>query len=214
MIEAVLRVRLPCSWVTLLTERHAARIDVVEQKAVGKDVLQSLVEIDPGQSDPEAVVAELRKNPYVVDLEAIVPRKGRILATIQVRDCHACQALSDSDCFLTDATATADGGLEWHILASKRASVNAFVATLTQRGIEVELVGIRSAGAQGELTDRQQRVLDIAYRLGYYELPKKINLSNLASKLGVSKSTLSEMLRIGEAKILHTYFHGLLKKAR
>jgi predicted DNA binding protein len=214
VIEAVLRVRLPCSWVTLLTERHGARVDVVEQKPLDKDILQSLVEIDPGPDDPEAVVADLRETPYVVNVEAIVPRKGRILATIQVRDCHACQALSESDCFLTDARATADGGLEWHVLAPKRPSVTALLQTLKDRRIDADLVAIRSAGAQGELTDRQQRVLDIAYRLGYYELPKKVNLSDLARKLGVSKSTLSEMLRIGEAKILHSYFHGLMKRPK
>ena len=198
MIEATLRVRLPCGWVTLLTEAHGASVDVVEQKALGEGIIQNLVEIDPAGEDPEA----------------IVPKKGKILATIQVKDCHACEALSGSECFLTDATATADGGLEWHLLAPKRQAVTALVDLLRTRGLAIELVAIRSAGAKGVLTDRQHKVMDIAYRLGYYDLPKKVNLSQLAQKLGVSKSTLSEMLRIGEAKILHTFFHGLMKRPR
>jgi len=214
MIEATLRVRLPCGWVTLLTEAHGASVDVVEQKALGEGIIQNLVEIDPAGEDPEAIVEDLRRNPYILEVEAIVPKKGKILATIQVKDCHACEALSGSECFLTDATATADGDLEWHLLAPKRQAVTALVDLLRTRGLAIELVAIRSAGAKGVLTDRQHKVMDIAYRLGYYDLPKKVNLSQLAQKLGVSKSTLSEMLRIGEAKILHTFFHGLMKRPR
>lgn len=214
MIEAVLRVTLPCSWVTELTQEHGATVNLVEQKPAGETTLQSLVEIDPGDSDPQALLATLRANPFVHGVEAIVPPKGKILATLIVSHCHACQTLANSECFLTDATATEGGGLEWRLLAPRRSSIEAVVGTLKGRGISVELVAIKTVKGSGTLTDRQARVVSLAFELGFFDFPKKINLSDLAKKLGVSKSSLSETLRTAEEKILHEYFQGLMKRPR
>lgn len=214
MIEAVLRVHLPCSWAVRLTSEQGAIVNIVEQKPVEGDLLQTLAEIDPGSSNPDAIVATLRGNPHVAEVDAIVPAKGNILATLLVRDCRACSALADSDCFLSEATAAGDARVEWRILAPKRAAVESLVRTLEHRGLDVELASIKTAKGRASLTERQDRVLSLAYKLGYFQFPKKINLSNLASRLGVAKSTLSEILRAGEEKIVHAYFQGLLKRSR
>jgi len=214
MIEATLRVILPCGWVTEVTREHGATVNLVEQKPAGGTTLQSLVEIDPGGADPNAVVETLRRNPFVHRVEAIVPPKGKILATLLVDNCHACKELAESECFLTDATATEGGGLEWRLLAPRRSAVEALVKTLSGRGIAVDLVAIRAVKGSGGLTDRQERVLSLAFQLGYFEFPKKIGLTELAKKLGVSKAALSETLRTGEEKILHSYFQGLMKRPR
>ncbi len=214
MIESSLRVHLPCSWVTLLTMEHEAAVNIFEQKPLGDGLLQSLVEIDAGEGDPQAIVDALKGNRDVVDIEAIVPPKGKIVAALQVKDCKACHTLAESECFLTDAKALEDGGLVWHILAQRRAAVEALVKSLQGNGIDVEVVSIRSAKAAGMLTGRQEEVMSLAYRLGYFEFPKRINLTELADRLGVAKSTLSEILRTGEAKVLHSYFHGLMRRVR
>jgi len=211
MIEAVLRVRLPCRWVTLVAVRHGADLTVVEQKRVEGGLLQSLVEINPAGEDPARILEDLRGDPDIERVEADPPDRGRFFATVRVRECHACEAISESEVFLTDAIATEAGELEWHLLAPRREAVEALVKPLRARRLDVDVRAVTSAKAKGILTDRQNRVLDIAYRLGYYDIPKKIDLSRLAEKLGVAKSTLSEMLRTGEAKILHTYFHRLMK---
>ncbi len=214
MIEAVLRVTLPCSWVTEVTGRHGATVNLVEQKSAGETILQSLVEIDPGEAEPNAIVETLRANRFIHTVDAIVPSKGKILATLLVDHCRACHTLANSECFLTDATATEGGGLEWRLLAPRRTSVEALVTDLKARGIPVGLVALKSVKGSGSLTNRQERVISLAYQLGYFEFPKKINLSDLAKKLGVSKSSLSETLRTGEEKILHAYFQGLMKRPR
>jgi hypothetical protein len=214
VIEASLRVRLPCSWVTLLTVEHGASVSVVEQKSLGGGLLQSLVEIETKGADPEALLQVLRRNPYVADVQAIIPSKGRLLATVQVRECRACDAVAESECFLTDATAAGGEGVEWHLLAPDRRAVQKLAETLTGRGLDVHVTALRSMKTAGLLTDRQDAVVRLAYRLGFFEFPKKVSLTELAGKLGISKSTLSETLRAAEAKILHTYFQGLLKTRR
>lgn len=214
MIEAILRVMLPCSLVTEVTGKHGATVNLVEQKPAGQRTLQSLVEIDPGEADPEVIVTTLRSNRFIHSVEAIIPPKGRILATLQVDNCQACHVLAKSECLLTDATATEKSRLEWRLLAPRRAAVQDLVKSLRGRGIEVELRAIKSVRGSGNLTGRQERVISLAYQLGYFEFPRKISLSELARKLRVSKSALSETLRTGEEKVLHAYFQGLMKRPR
>lgn len=52
------------------------------------------------------------------------------------------------------------------------------------------------------LTIQQNEFLSVAYRLGYFEVPRKITTAQLAQKLGIAKSTLSEHLRRAQLQVL------------
>ena len=54
----------------------------------------------------------------------------------------------------------------------------------------------------GRLTDKQRRVLITAYRLGYYDVPRRITSEELARKLGLVKSTFSAHVRKAERRLL------------
>ncbi len=55
------------------------------------------------------------------------------------------------------------------------------------------------------LTPREQEVLYYAYSRGYYDQPRSISLDKLSKELGLSKSTLNEILRSAESKIITAY---------
>ncbi len=55
------------------------------------------------------------------------------------------------------------------------------------------------------LTERQEYALITAYIMGYYGFPRKISLKDLAAKLGLSVSTLAELLRRAEAKVVDAF---------
>jgi predicted DNA binding protein len=55
------------------------------------------------------------------------------------------------------------------------------------------------------LTYKQELALIYAYLMGYYQFPRKISLKELASRLGLSVSTLAELLRKAEAKVIEAY---------
>jgi len=54
----------------------------------------------------------------------------------------------------------------------------------------------------GRLTDKQRRVLVTAYRLGYYDVPRKITSEELAKNLKLVKSTFSAHVRKAERRLL------------
>ena len=54
----------------------------------------------------------------------------------------------------------------------------------------------------GRLTDKQRRVLITAYRLGYYDVPRRVTSEELAKKLNLVKSTFSAHVRKAERRLL------------
>jgi hypothetical protein len=53
-----------------------------------------------------------------------------------------------------------------------------------------------------KLASKQKEAITIAFRNGYYNFPRKINLDELAKSMKVSKQTFRENLRKAEAKII------------
>jgi len=55
------------------------------------------------------------------------------------------------------------------------------------------------------LTDRQQEVLDVARKRGYYEIPRQASVRDIAEEVGCSKSTAANHLRKAEARLVALY---------
>jgi hypothetical protein len=68
--------------------------------------------------------------------------------------------------------------------------------------------GPRESRADG-LTREQRALLRLALDLGHYEVPARVNLTQLARYTGVSKAAVSKKLRRAERKIL---FHSLSRE--
>ncbi len=57
-------------------------------------------------------------------------------------------------------------------------------------------------------TLQQHRIIKVAHRNGWYEVPKKISIRGLASKLGLSKSTVAEQLVKAESEIVGEFLEN------
>jgi hypothetical protein len=73
--------------------------------------------------------------------------------------------------------------------------------------VVVEAVHHAENGAVELLTTRQAAVFSLAMAAGYFDVPRRITLTDLAAKIGVAGSSLSEILAIVEKK-LATQFQG------
>ncbi len=56
------------------------------------------------------------------------------------------------------------------------------------------------------LTEKQRRIMIAAYKLGYYNLPRKISSRELSEKLGLHKSALATHIRKAELRLLTAVF--------
>ena len=80
------------------------------------------------------------------------------------------------------------------------------------QSIPHRLVSTRSVTTR-LLTARQRQVFDIAIREGFYDIPRRISLTQLAELLGVAKSTLSVQLQRVESTIVHTFSEEIRRRS-
>ena len=82
------------------------------------------------------------------------------------------------------------------------------LAELKAAGFNISLEKLQDYRVQetplDALTDRQHEVLEVAYELGYYDIPRGSSTSEIAAELGVDDSTVAEHLQRAERNLLET----------
>jgi predicted DNA binding protein len=81
------------------------------------------------------------------------------------------------------------------------------VSTLKAAGLKVTVLKMGKFEPQaGVLTEKQERIFWLALKGGFFDYPRRIDTVELAAKLGISPSTLSEIVRRGTRRLLEGYF--------
>ena len=78
---------------------------------------------------------------------------------------------------------------------------------LENRGVNYKVLSLTDAKFSlnspiSRLTEKQQEAISLAFRLGYFDTPRKVSVDELAEKLGLSSSTLAVHLRRAEHRLL------------
>ena len=212
MMEALLSLAMPCSWIYNLAKEHQVRILLIDTVQADEGITKDLVEINLRDEDANKVIEFIKDFEHVVNVEITERHKGRLLAIVEVRDCPGCVSLATSDVFLLAAHTTEDKRIEWKVAFSNREDLDKLILDLQSTGSDVELVRVSNAIDDGlRLTDRQLKIVEVAFKRGYYDYPKRISIRELARIFGVSTATVSEILRRGQRKIIKEHFEGKKK---
>lgn len=208
MLEAVISITPPHSWIKRVTSEFPAVIRVLDCRSLpSSEGVQELFEITSASDLSEKIVDYLRQDSYVYDVDVVRADRGKVVGSLKTHQCTACKTFAVADCFLTSATSKPDGKLEWNVLGSNT-MVKTLMAGLESQKVTAEVVKISKLKDQEELTARQEGILQIALEKGYFEFPKKITLRQLAKTLDISPPTLTEILRRGQKRVLEEHFRG------
>jgi hypothetical protein len=90
----------------------------------------------------------------------------------------------------------------WQVLVSKPDDLRELMSRLQKQGIDSKIKSISQVNQDELLTGRQKEILATAISLGYFDFPRKISLTALSGKVGIRPSTLSEVLRSAERKVI------------
>ncbi len=208
MLEAVLAVSLPECWITALAPRHGIEIRVIDRKALGTNGMKDLFDAQvPPESIP-TLVEDIRTHPGVRSVEVVGTERGRLVGITSSTHCSACAALARSDCFVADAVCRRATTFEWKLIFRNRDALRRLVGRLERGGYTVKLLRLTPVKEAVPLTPRQEEILAAALDFGYFDYPKRIRLRELAQRFHVSKSTVSEVLRKAQTKVVAAYFRG------
>ena len=205
MFEVELSITPQRAWIHNISPKYRAVVKILDCKPVKRGgAVQELFEILVSEDQVEAVLKELKSDPSIRGLEVIGVKDGRITGSLISHTCSACRVLASSGCFLISSTLNRDGTISWLMLGNK-SSIKKLLNQLERQGVRFALKKIERARTPNMLTKRQEEVLLLAYELGYFDQPRRIDLHSLASMLKLSPPTLSELLRRAQKKVITEY---------
>jgi predicted DNA binding protein len=207
MIEALLNIRIPELWVTPVTEKF--NVDVTCQ--IGgystKAGWGSVTMKGDGQTLDRAM-KEVREHPSVGGVKVNTSKPGSVSFIVDVVKCRACEALMKAKAFMVFPVNIQKGRMKWLLITDNNPTIGKIVSDLEKCGCDVKIDSVIPLHGKGVLTDRQEEIVRVALDAGFFDFPRKIGSVELAKKIGISVSTLSEVLRATQRRIFSEYLQS------
>ena len=204
VIEATLQGGQPHRWIETAVSGYSASVQILDSKMPSKDAVQHLFDIQVKPPLMEGLIEAMRKDKDVTDLEVIKSENGHIYGSAASARCTICKEVARSKCFLSSVSITSKESAQWTLFGTD-SSFKELVGALDRQKIPYDVRLKKELEDNDLLTTRQEQILTIAFEKGYFEFPKRTGLKELAAETGVRTSTLAEILRRGQKKILGEY---------
>jgi len=207
MIEALLNIRIPELWVTPVTEEFdvevSCQIGGYSTKAGWGSVT---MKGEDGILD--LAINKIRDHPSVGGVTVKTRQPGSITFIVDVVKCRACEVLMKAKAFMVFPVSIHNGRMKWLLITDNNPTVGKIFDDLEKCSCNVRIERVTSFGGKGILTERQEELIRVALSSGFFDFPRKIGTIELARKLGISVSTLSEVLRATQRRIFAEYLHS------
>jgi hypothetical protein len=186
------------------------RLHVCRQMGGAQRRLLQLVEINATPEALPEIVAFLRQRAdrQEISLTQLGPHRllVRLVGPLPAL-CHSVfemGAICMSCPFLPSSEPLEEGAREgeWRVLVHRVRDAHPLLASFTTpEHSPASLVRIGSYRGSHDLTRRQEIAVATAFALGYYDVPRRVQLKEVARSLGVSRATAMENLRRGMRKL-------------
>lgn len=218
MITAKLKVKFEGDWTSQIREYDVVGLGIAS--TFRSRSFLGITVLDSAPDDIEDVLDTIEGNQYTESLEILETHEtdeGRIQCTVSTLceyDSYTPMQTILMEGFLPIGYAEYRDGYEYiEILAENREDVSRALEGLTYDTLEVvRIVSSFDLVPQFSLLEWQQlattitederELLDLAIERGFYEIPSRMSLSELAAEAGVAKSTASRRLRNVEQAVI------------
>lgn len=191
-----------CSILKRLTSLGLKHFKVVDIRSSNSKIVKHLIELDPEE------VRKLKNKP--AELKTIgLKDEGEEKASVwfESEGCQICNTILSSDAFLVSGKSMADYTIMYSFMVPSFEAYKQIVTIMEKNGLKVNVLKMGKFEPQsGVLTEKQERIFWLALKGGFFDYPRKIDTVELAAKLGISPSTLSEITRRGMRRLLENYF--------
>jgi predicted DNA binding protein len=104
-------------------------------------------------------------------------------------------------------------GVQYHtVLSPSRDALRTLLKTLKRRFTTVKILSLHSEPLKSKttlLTQKQLEAFKLAFNQGYYQIPRRIKIEDLAKKLDVKRVAVQERLRRAEIRIFTEYIKNI-----
>jgi predicted DNA binding protein len=192
-------------WAASVLSKSNAVIKMVDCRPYGRKGMIELIEIT-SHSSVKDVLRLISAEPNILYTSFSVFDKHRASGIVVTKISPVCRAMSSMMGFCTNCAMVAGGqegqATKWQVVFPGKISVKSFMSELKREGIDAIVTEVGKQTGNRSLTYEQERAVGLAEEEGYFKFPRETSLKELSSTLGISPSTLDEVLRRAEGKIV------------
>jgi len=191
-----------------LTRKLPVKVSVLALN--GSEGLGFYESLDGNKENLEKYVQLMRKSPQIEDIK--VTHRGerrlwtRVVHKLDYPSIHDTIIESGS---MTILPITIVHGVQYHkILSPTPKAFRELMKKLQERFSTIKVRALSSQPTdtiQYLLTKKQYDALVLAFKKGYYEVPRKCTLEELAESLGIKRVAMQERIRRAELRIMNEY---------
>jgi len=192
------------NWVKGLCADHSSRVKILGIKHLDKEgEVAHFVDISTRDAKSGEIRDCLGSTGSVLSTELTDLAADHLMGVVVAKDCTVCNSLinTGSPSFISSAATEEDCAMGYKIFLNSE-GVPALLNRLSRRGVAYRVTEISPISPDLRLTSRQLAVLKSAMEMGLYDFPRRVTQDELAAKIGIKPSTLNEILRRAERKIL------------
>jgi predicted DNA binding protein len=191
-----------CSILKRLIALGLKNFKVVDIRSSNSKIVKHLIELDPEE------VRKLKNKPTELKNIGLKDEsEDKASVWFESEGCEICNTILSSDAFLVSGKSMADYTIMYSFMVPSFEAYKKIVTTMEANGLKVNVLKMGKFEPQkGVLTEKQERIFWLALKVGFFDYPRKIDTVELAAKLGISPSTLSEITRRGMRRVLENYF--------
>jgi len=162
-----------------------------------KSIGNSIIEIMHYQVDQ--VIILIQNHPSVYEFSVLEKEENKIRINVKTKDPFLLYAIIKCGVLVNFPVRVQEGFAYWRLVSS-RDRIDRLLSIFEEKKINFQLLRIGNSpysieDNKNKLTLDESNILETAISLGFFEVPRKISLEELANRLGKSKSSLSVMLR-------------------
>ena len=172
------------------------------EKSIGNSIIEIM------HYKLKAITDLIKNHPSVVEFNILEQEENRIRFNVKTEDPFLLYAVIKCGVLVNFPVNVREGYAYWRLI-STRERIDKLLTIFEQKGIEFELLRIGNSPYSIEknnnkLTFKEEGILNRAIKTGFFEVPRKISLEELAKQIGKSKSALSVKLRkIIQKKVMY-----------
>ncbi|UCH31335.1 MAG: helix-turn-helix domain-containing protein [Candidatus Bathyarchaeota archaeon] len=134
---------------------------------------------------------------------------GRASVWFDSDDCAACETILSQNSFLVSGRHVEGDTIIYSFVAPCFDALKNTIELLEAKGLDPRIMEVsRFTERRKPLTEKQDRILWLALKLGFFECPRKLTMADLSHRLGIGLSTLSEILRRGMRRLLERHYRS------
>ena len=154
--------------------------------------------MDLGEDQAKKVPKELAAKGHV---------EGKSAVWLESEGCGVCNTILGHDAFLVSGKSIQGNTISYSFMVPTNEAYRGIITDLQNAGYKINILKVGKFEQQiGVLTENQERIFWLALKSGFFNYPRQVGMAELASKLGISPATLSEIMRRGTRRLLEHYF--------